>query len=229
LIVDLRELAANLTVANEKFTQSSCGYQEGFVNTPGPHQLLRFTTATPNIGTADMVMGDPSLCAGLFIFSACHQHYHFDGYADYRLWTEGGYAAWYAGRDLTQPSNIGVNATLLTDAAKSRDLIIGRKQGFCFIDSARYLATAKDTPTYTSCMTNQGISAGWTDRYDYRLEGQYIEIDHLKADIYVLENQVDPDHRLPDLDYTNNTAAIRFRFAPAKGATPAIVEVLGVL
>ncbi len=106
------------------------------------------------------MIGDPSLCPALYEFSACHQHYHFTGFADYRLWTDAGYTSWLANRDLSQPINVGVNAVLLANAEKSRDLITGRKRGFCFIDSVRYLATASDTPTFTNCLNNQGISAG---------------------------------------------------------------------
>ncbi len=61
------------------------------------------------------------------------------------------------------------------------------------------------------------------------MEGQYVVIDGLKAGIYILENQVNGQHLLPELNYTNNSAALRLRFTPGKAMTPAIVEVLGPL
>jgi hypothetical protein len=227
LIADVNDLAAHLSVDNEKFSPKSCGLVEGFVSTPGPHQLLRFTTSTPNIGAADLFIGNPALCPTLYTFSPCHGHYHFNGYAEYRLWTEDGYATWVANRDLRQPANVGVNATLLQAALNGKDLITGRKQGFCFEDSSKYSSTANDTPTYVSCQGDQGISVGWTDVYDYRLEGQYIQIDGLKAGTYIVENQVNPDQQLPESSYVNNTIALKFMFTPAKGQTPAIIQILG--
>jgi hypothetical protein len=52
-------------------------------------KLLRFSTRTPNVGTADLRLGDPR-AGGPFVYSACHQHYHFIGYANYRLIGGGG-------------------------------------------------------------------------------------------------------------------------------------------
>jgi lysyl oxidase len=226
LVMDERALRGQVFVTEEKFQNSSCTVQEGFVSTPGPHTLLRFTTATPNIGQGALVIGDPNQCPGLFTFSACHGHLHFKEYTDYRLWTEAGYAMWVAGRDLTIPSNTGINAAILADAEKTRDLITGRKAGFCMIDSLQVDPSASSTPRFMSCSTNQGLSAGWEDRYDARLDGQYVEVDGLKEGIYVLENHVNAEHLLPETDYSNNSTAIRIHFIPRRGQTPPSVEVL---
>ena len=228
-IVDAQDLTARLVVSYEKFAPTSCAVVEEFVNSPGPHQLLRFTTTTPNIGAGALVIGDPAQCPALYEFSPCHGHYHFHGYAVYRLWTEAGYANWVTNRDLTQPTNGGSNALLLTKAEKTKDLLLGRKQGFCFRDDVKFLPTASDTPAFVNCMDNQGLSPGWSDVYDYRLDGQYVQIDNLKSGVYVIENHVNPEHELPESNYSNNTAAVRFRFTAGKGSTPATVEVLEVI
>ena len=226
LVMDGAELARQIQVTEEKFPKSGCTVVEGFVSTPGPHTLLRFTTSTPNIGSGSLVIGDPNQCPGLFTLSPCHGHLHFKEYTDYRLWTVDGYAMWVSGRDLTIPSDAGVNAVILADAAKTRELITGRKAGFCVIDSMRFDPDASPTPRFSSCSSNQGLSAGWSDRYDVRLDGQWVEVDGLKEGYYVLENHVNAEHLLPEEDYTNNSTAIKIYFVPRKGQTPPSVMVV---
>jgi len=226
LVVDPVALRGTVFVSEEKYERASCTVQEDFVSTPGWHTLLRFTTSTPNVGRGSLVIGDPATCPELFELSNCHGHRHFKEYSDYRLWTLEGYAMWVDTRDLAIPANSGVNALILADAAKTRQLIVGRKAGFCLIDSLPYLKTASHTPTFTSCTTNQGLSAGWSDRYDARLDGQYLEIDGLKEGIYVLENHVNAEHLLPEDNYLNNSSAVTIRYTPRRGQTPASVEML---
>jgi hypothetical protein len=64
---------------------NSCELFEGCVDGPGLRRVLRFSTITPNIGSRDLTMGVPSNHPDLFQFSACHAHYHFNGYAGYQL------------------------------------------------------------------------------------------------------------------------------------------------
>lgn len=229
LMVDVQALKGYLSVSDEKFSPGSCSIEEGFVSGPGWHSLLRFTSSTPNVGQGALVIGDPASCPALFELSSCHGHRHFQQYADYRLWTPGGYDTWRATRDLSSPTNTGSNAAYLAQATKSRQLVVGLKMGFCMIDSVRYHDTASTTPRFTSCTTNQGLSAGWADRYDARLDGQYLEIDGLKAGEYVLENHVNPEHLLPETNYANNSAAVRIRYTPKRGSTPAVIEAVEVL
>jgi hypothetical protein len=226
LVMDGTALAGQIQVTEEKFAKSGCTVVEGFVSSPGPHTLLRFTTSTPNIGEGSLVIGDPTQCPGLFTWSSCHGHYHFKEYTDYRLWTVDGYAMWVANRDLSLPSDTGVNAVILDEAANTRQLVNGRKAGFCMIDSLRFDPSASKTPRFTSCLSNQGLSAGWSDRYDARLDGQWIEIDGLREGYYVLENHVNAEHLLPESDYTNNSTAVKIYFIPRKGQTPPSVQVV---
>ncbi len=231
LIVDAATLAAatSLRVSDEKVAAGSCSVKEGFVNTPGWHTLLRFTTSTPNIGAGALVIGDPAQCGALFELSSCHGHLHFREFADYRLWTYGGYDTWVASRNLDQPANVGANAAVLAEAARSRHLIVGRKMGFCMIDSRRYSPAASTIPTFEYCLSNQGLSAGWTDLYGANLDGQYIDLENLKEGLYVLEVHVNAEHFLPESNYRNNSSAVRLRYLPKRGSTPAQLEVLDVL
>ena len=59
LIVDQKRLLQNWVVRDEKLPASFCSVEEGGI-TPGEHTLLRFTVSTPNIGTADVNLGDPN-------------------------------------------------------------------------------------------------------------------------------------------------------------------------
>jgi hypothetical protein len=88
LIVDQKRLLQNWVVRDEKLSASACSVQEGGI-TPGEHKLVRFTVSTPNIGSADLVVGDPTVHFengdGLFEFASCHRHFHFRHYSLYEL------------------------------------------------------------------------------------------------------------------------------------------------
>ena len=60
LIVDQKRLLQNWVVRDEKLSAAACSVEEGGI-TPGEHTLIRFTVSTPNIGTADLVVGDPNV------------------------------------------------------------------------------------------------------------------------------------------------------------------------
>lgn len=67
------------------FAPNDCALMERCVNAPGWRRVLLFDTVTPNRGTSDLFMGVPADNAERFEYSACHDHYHFDGYAAYEL------------------------------------------------------------------------------------------------------------------------------------------------
>ena len=82
LILDESRLVSSITIATSYFGTSSCAYQEGCVTGTGQRRLLRFDTATPNIGTTDLHLGAPS---ANFEYDPCHGHWHYKGYAEYRM------------------------------------------------------------------------------------------------------------------------------------------------
>src|SRR5690349_16980548 len=88
LIVDQKRLLQNWVVRDEKLPAGFCSVEEGGI-TPGEHTLLRFTVSTPNIGTADVNLGDPSAHFaandGLYEYATCHRHFHFRHYTLYEL------------------------------------------------------------------------------------------------------------------------------------------------
>jgi hypothetical protein len=159
LTVDAKTLQSHWVVRDENLPADYCSVVEGGV-TPGMHRLIRFTVTTPNVGSADIHVGNPAdhVAAGdgLFEFATCHQHYHFRNYARYEL--------------------IDPNTGRVWKAAK---------RGFCMLDTdpnPAYLGEAPKSPTYKSCGTyttagDQGVSHGWSDTYVFTLGGQYFVLD----------------------------------------------------
>lgn len=119
LTIDAARLAQSLDFRARSFGGSDCAVAEGCVDKPGKRILMRFDTGTPNIGQADLFLGDPATNPTFFEFDGCHGHYHFTGYAAYELLTTDG-----------------------------RTIVRGRKQAFCLLDSLPYLAGAGPSHGY---------------------------------------------------------------------------------
>lgn len=94
------------------FAPGSCEVQEGCV-AAGTRRVLRFETESRNIGTADLVFGDPAQNPARFVWDPCHNHYHFGQFTIYRLLNQSG----------------GV-------------VVEGRKIGFCLEDTVQFDANA---------------------------------------------------------------------------------------
>src|SRR5712691_5884095 len=81
-------LGQQWVVREENLPANFCSVQEGGV-TPGIRKIIRFTVTTPNIGDADINLGDPNVHFaandGLYEFSTCHNHFHFKNYTLYQL------------------------------------------------------------------------------------------------------------------------------------------------
>jgi len=84
LTVDAVYLADHQVFAQRFFEDASCEIVEGCIDAPGDRRLLRFGLRTPNIGAGNLHFGDPT-ANPLFVWSDCHFHNHFNGYARYRL------------------------------------------------------------------------------------------------------------------------------------------------
>ena len=108
LQVDREMLEKSVEIVEMDFPAGSCEIEEGCVAGPGRRKLLRWDTATPNLGTADLHFGNPAQHPDLFEYSRCHNHYHFRGYAAYELDGPGGLK------------------------------VTGRKQAFCLEDISPY-------------------------------------------------------------------------------------------
>ena len=174
--VDQDNLRDSAYISTENFPADHCAVVEGCVDGTGNRKLLRFDTTTPNYGPGDVFLGDPR-GSSEFVYSACHNHYHFQEYADYRL--------------LDLAGNIVAR---------------GHKQAFCLVDLWRPPGLRGDAaPQFTNCGF-QGISAGWADVYNSGLDCQWIDITAVPSGRYVLEVEINPAHVIQEHDYSNNTA-----------------------
>ena len=190
LIVQASATQNSWRVKDEFLSATFCSVEEGNI-TPGTHRVLRFTVTTPNIGNADVYVGDPlahmdpngdgnfSDADGMYEFSTCHDHYHFQNYARYRLLSADGTKEWRSA-----------------------------KRGFCMLDTDPYnegTQTQVGSPNYMSCGTQtlsgfQGVSHGWADTYVWRLGGQYFVLDgadgqaEVPPGTYTIEIHVNPPY-----------------------------------
>ncbi len=109
--------AVSPSIINRTFTTEECEVLEGCA-VPGTRKLLSFTSETRNIGTGDLIMGNPATNS-LFHFASCHGHYHFEGFAVYDLLD-----------------------------ANGNSVASGNKIGFCLLDDRPWSTTANPTPKY---------------------------------------------------------------------------------
>jgi hypothetical protein len=194
LTVDVQALRASLGFGPMTFSTASCEAREACVDTPGVRNTLHFEVTTPNIGTADLVLGSPlgggtTLGEG-FVYSRCHDHYHFAGYALYQL--------------------IG---------ADGQEVLRGKKRAFCLEDY-----TPTDFPLRRSAEPKydcdyQGIQVGWADTYYNGLVCQFMDVTSVQPGTYRLRVTVNPDHVFPELSYDNNSVELPVS-VPATPASP---------
>lgn len=156
-----------------------CLFNEGCVTGSGLRRIVRFGTRTGNIGTADVVLGRPELENPLWEFDVCHEHFHFEGYAQYDLLVAG----------------------------TGEVLPIGNKNGFCLRDNGPWDVSQGDACATYDC-ENQGIGAGCSDVYTPDLDCQWIDITDVAPGLYDLKITVNPDGALPELDSSNNSVSV---------------------
>jgi len=141
--------------------------------------------------------------AGTMTYHPGHNHSHFDEWGVYSLRIP----------DPNEP-----------DPLKWTMIGEGSKLGFCLMDygSCQYYGghcrddndnvLTTDSPnyglgggTYSCGVTNQGISAGWTDIYYYNLEGMFIDIPNGTCNgDYMIVVQVDPNNVLLEENEDDN-------------------------
>lgn len=193
------------------FKESHCVVREGMV-APGERRIIRFTYTTPNFGSGDLIIGDPNAHPEWFEAAACHGHFHFREYADYRLWTPSAFSQWDALRAANPDKLPG---QILAENPRL-SFVFGAKLGFCVIDIVLYDPTG-GPPKYEVCGSQgiagspgipgfQGISTGWADEYDSDLDGQFVDVTDLASGTYVLEEEVNPERLFIEESYANNRA-----------------------
>jgi Lysyl oxidase len=179
LVIDVDDLRASVVVSSRTFTPADCAVVEGCITEPGTRRLLRFDTATANIGTADLVVGSPTASA-CFQFSQCHQHYHFRGFSLYTL--------------------LETDGTTVAAA--------GHKQSFCLEDVEQYAQAPAPDPAVPFTCGNQGLHVGWEDVYPSDIDCQWIDITGVPPGNYLLEVAVNTAGYLPESNYANDSATV---------------------
>ncbi len=176
------------------------------------HNLLRFSNTAHNAGqgplllNADInpttrsgpatqrVMNDDGSftdrSAGSFYWHEAHEHYHFDDWGTYQLWSVDDYNSWVAsGRSKGQARKVGAKTTS------------------CVLDEefiARLPGTPYPAQYYGGCLPvasgqlRQVLSVGWGDTYDYWRAEQWIDLDQetLADGQYVLRSVTDPKNKI---------------------------------
>lgn len=121
--------------------------------------------------------------AGWFAWHNGHNHFHFDGYANYTL----------------QPVN-----------APGGSVRTGSKTTFCVMDTTKIDTSLPGAPTsagYSSCgNVIQGMSVGWGDTYGAHLAGQEIDFSDNADGIYQLTIEIDPNKVLVESDENDNVS-----------------------
>lgn len=203
------------------------------------HNVLRFSNTVLNTGEGRLMMRgqvDPATRnapaiqrvfddaggyvdypVGTFVYHLQHDHYHFDDWGNYQLWTKADYDKWLSsGRSQGQAKKVGSKTTS------------------CVMDE-EFVRSLPETPwpavfPSTGCGPNsknllqQGLSVGWGDTYDYYRFEQWIDLDQetLADGEYVLRSVTDPLNKIyesPDKATTSresqadNEAITRFSVA----------------
>ena len=84
LAIDSARLVRSIKFSSKVFKSTDCAVVESCI-APGKRILVRFDVATPNFGTADVILGNPADHPDWFVYSSCHRHYHLKDFSEYRL------------------------------------------------------------------------------------------------------------------------------------------------
>ncbi len=72
----------------------ACAVSEGCLRGTGVRRIINFTTHIKNIGNQDYFIGpppsNPATPSTQFVWDACHNHWHYRGYAEYVLYNSAG-------------------------------------------------------------------------------------------------------------------------------------------
>ena len=215
LVVYTPALAENAHEELKAIHSNDCTLQAAdlCVDGAGLRKLLRFSVLALNRGDADLFVGTPTAGDPRFVFSTCHNPFHFESFARYELRTRGG-------------------ATVIKT---------GRKRSFCIEDlrtdpEAPFARTCTGDPDCMGhgqcangvCQYNcmyQGIQPGRGDIYESSLDCQWIDTTDVPPGDYDLWVLLNTEQLLPESDYTNDAGVIPVTVGPAADAPVPVVHV----
>jgi hypothetical protein len=167
---------------------------------------IRFSTSVANVGEGPLEMlgqyepaSDKTLASqrilyadgsqteleiGRFIFHPDHDHWHFEDFTVFELWSVDGD---------NEPDELVASTGKLT---------------FCLVDAypvGEPPPNGVAEPAVLECNSGvQGLSVGWEETYEADFPGQELDIPELADGIYAVRTVVDPDGRVSETDTTNN-------------------------
>jgi hypothetical protein len=125
---------------------------------------------------------------GEFVWHPTHEHWHFDDFTLYELWT------------LTPDHN-------LDEVVASSD-----KLSYCVMDTD---VVDRDRPYFAlrrgfaSCnQRKQGLSVGWGDTYKSFLDGQALDLTGIPNGLYALTSSVNPNGVILEENLNNNSTRV---------------------
>lgn len=153
--------------------------------------VTRRTVASQRIRTIDA--STTTRIAGNFVFHPDHDHWHFEDFTSFEMWTHA------------------------ADGTLQRMITTTGKMSFCIWDSDRMDDQPQGAPTrgrYERCPQDlQGLSVGWNDMYPARIPGQHLTIDGIPDGRYAIRSTVDPENRLMESNEGNNDVIVYVRLS----------------
>ena len=168
-----------------------CFINEGCVGGTGARQLLRFTTRIDNIGDTDFYVGQPPASSSQqnaqWEWDACHDHWHYEGYARYVVYD-----------------------------ANGNELPASFKNGFCLMDItcpngvAKFNCGNQGISAGCADIYSSGLDCQWIDVTDLPA-GNY------KLSVEVNWDRTADAYGNTESDYSNNIATVCFSLSRSGG------------
>lgn len=185
LVINDKRLADEILFDHVNVRDSSCSFVEQCVGGLGDRRVMRFSVEAINQGQATLTVPPPDQRPDLFLFSTCHGHYHFGGFASYELLDTQGQV-----------------------------LALGRKQAYCMEDTIQVAQGPEVGCSKVYDCYNQGIQAGWSDLYGNTLDCQWLDITDIAPGNYQLKVSLNPNHSFQEVTFDNNTAIVPVTIPP---------------
>jgi len=188
LTIDYQNAVDSVIYAHVNFDNASCAWKEACIDATGIRRVMRFDTTVINQGDAPLIMPTPAERPDEFFFASCHNHYHYQGFAEYRL--------------------------LKGDEIIRR----GHKQAYCLEDSIQYpTQEGPEVPCRgsTEC-EHPGLSRGWMDVYGHDLDCQWIDITDLPPGPYTLRMDINTARQLQESTHENNHVEFTVNIPPVQ-------------
>ncbi len=200
---------------------------EGFFCPDGaaPNQLVKQITYHKDGSSMDTI----SHWAGSMTYHPTHGHLHVDDWAHYTLRTP------LEGVDDPLEWTIVAEGFKLGFCLQDTGDCFEDYPGHAVDDSGTTLATSDEVPNFNlgggnynqSCGLNHGISVGYTDVYDYSLDGQDIPLDNVCNGDYYIVVEVNPDHTFIESNYDNNVGIAPVSLSLQEAASSSFIQATG--